>query len=198
MAQSGPPQLFLYFSSNPPGLRCPVFAARDGARLQKADRVPLALSQFSLRGTVPPCENWSAAPGCRCPNMRRGTRPACIFGRLPLLRFGCFCRRQRLSSAASGGSLYHPLDAVAAAAPAPPRLFLPQAAARLRSPPPADVPLQPAAAPPCWGALNHRLLLLPQRRPADCLPKTLPLCLGDYLNPPTRPQRNPRPCGPAP
>ena len=33
----------------PSGLRCPVFAVRDGARLQKTDRVPLALSQFSQR-----------------------------------------------------------------------------------------------------------------------------------------------------
>ena len=77
---------------------------------------PLALSRFLRRGTAPACKNRSAAPGCRCPNILRGTRPACIFGRLPLLRFGCFCRRQRLSSAASGGSLFHPLDAVAAAA----------------------------------------------------------------------------------
>ena len=39
------------------------------------------------------------------------------------------------------------------AAPAPPRLFLPQAAARLRSPPPIAVPLRPAAAPPYGGSL---------------------------------------------
>ena len=38
------------------------------------------------------------------------------------------------------------------AAPAPLRLNLPQAAAQLRSPPPAAVPLRPAAAPPCGGA----------------------------------------------
>ena len=49
--------------------------------MQKADRVPLALSQFSRRAAERPCENWSAAPGCRCPNMQRGSQPACIFGR---------------------------------------------------------------------------------------------------------------------
>ena len=87
-------------SPKPPGLRCPVFLWRAAER---------------------PCENWSAAPGCRCPNMQRGTQPACIFGRLPLLRLACFCRRQRLGSAANHASLLHPLDAVAAAAPAPPR-----------------------------------------------------------------------------
>ena len=112
-------------------------------------------------------------PGCRCPNMRRGSRPACIFGRLPLLRLACFCRRQRLGCAAPSGpaqrpsgrkgrtalkakaqSLYFNYDLYPpgcgalfllrgsrpackkqTAAPAPPRLFLPQAAARLRSPP---------------------------------------------------------------
>ena len=50
------------FISKPSGLRYPVFAARGGARLQKADRVPLALSQFSRRAAERPCENWSAAP----------------------------------------------------------------------------------------------------------------------------------------
>ena len=35
---------------------------------------------------------------------------------LSLLRLGCFCRRQRLSYAANGGSLFRPLDAVAAVA----------------------------------------------------------------------------------
>ncbi len=56
--------------------------------------------------------------------------------------------------------------------------------------PPADVPLRLRRR-PHTGALNHKLLLLPQRRTADCLPKTLPLRLGEYLNPPTRPQRCP-------
>ena len=56
-------------------------------------------------------------PGCRCPNMRRGSQPACIFGRLSLLRFGCFCRRQRLSSAAKHASLYRPQDALRCACP---------------------------------------------------------------------------------
>ena len=45
------------------------------------------------------------------------------------------------------------------AAPAPPRLFLPQAAARLRSPPPLAVPPRLRRR-PHTGALNHRLLLL--------------------------------------
>ena len=42
---------------------------------------------------------------------------------LPLLRLGCFCHRQRLAYVANGGSLFHPLDAVAAAA----KLFLEKA-----------------------------------------------------------------------
>ena len=41
------------------------------------------------------------APGCRDPNLRRGSPPACKFGRLPLLRLACFCRRQRLGCAAT-------------------------------------------------------------------------------------------------
>ena len=77
----------------------------------------LALSRFLQRGTVPACKNRSAAPGCRCPNMRRGTRPACIFGRLPLLRLACFCRRQRLGSAAKHASLHRPQDALRRACP---------------------------------------------------------------------------------
>ena len=39
------------------------------------------------------------AKGCRFPNFRRGSQPACKFGRLPQLRFACFCRRQRLNFA---------------------------------------------------------------------------------------------------
>ena len=94
MAQTVPVFLCLDFSSNPPGLRCPVFAARHGGRLQKADRIPLALSRFSRRGAVPACENRSAAPNT-APCFIHRMRSLC----LPLLRFGCFCRRQRLSSA---------------------------------------------------------------------------------------------------
>ena len=36
---------------------------------------------------------------------------------LPLLRFGCFCRRQRLSCAASFASLFLPQAALGSAAP---------------------------------------------------------------------------------
>ena len=95
VAQTLPPHLFHYFSSNPPGLRCPVFAARDGARLQKADRVPLALSQFSQRATERPCENWSAAPAAAPCIIHWMRSPP-----LPLLRLACICRRQRLGCAA--------------------------------------------------------------------------------------------------
>ena len=72
-----------------------------------------AALRFSQAGTAPRRENRLSArggeaggplpPGCRCPNMRRGSRPACIFGRLPLLRLACFCRRQRLGCAAPSG-----------------------------------------------------------------------------------------------
>ena len=78
---------------------------------------PLALSRFLRRGAEPACKNRSAAPGCRCPNMQRGSPPACIFGRLPLLRLACFCRRQRLSYAASFASLFLPQAALGSAAP---------------------------------------------------------------------------------
>ena len=40
--------------------------------------------------------------------MQRGSPPACIFGRLPLLRLACFCRRQRLGCAAKHASLHRP------------------------------------------------------------------------------------------
>ena len=63
------------------GLRCPAFAARDVARLQKADRVPLALSQFSRRAAERPCENWSAAPAAAPYFVHRTRSPP-----LPLLR----------------------------------------------------------------------------------------------------------------
>ena len=49
--------------------------------------------------------------------MQRGSPPACIFGRLPLLRLACFCRRQRLSYAASFASLFLPQAALGSAAP---------------------------------------------------------------------------------
>ena len=41
----------------------------------------LRLANFPSGPQERPCENWSAAPGCRCPNMQRGSPPACIFGR---------------------------------------------------------------------------------------------------------------------
>ena len=77
----------------------------------------LRLANFPSGPQERPCENWSAAPGCRCPNMRRGSQPACIFGRLPLLRLACFCRRQRLGSAAKHASLFLPQAALGSAAP---------------------------------------------------------------------------------
>ena len=52
-----------------------------GPGSQRYQVKPLALSRFLRRGTEPACKNRSAAPGCRCPNMQRGTQPACIFGR---------------------------------------------------------------------------------------------------------------------
>ena len=85
----------LWGCSKPSGLRCPIFAARGKARLQKADRIPLALSRFLLRTAEGACKNRSAAPNT-APCFVRRTRSLC----LPLLRFGCFCRRQRLSCAA--------------------------------------------------------------------------------------------------
>ena len=83
----------------PSGLRCPVFAARGVARLQKADRIPLALSRFLRRGAVPACKNRSAAPNT-APCFVHRTRSLC----LPLLRFGCFCRRQRSAAQPSAPS----------------------------------------------------------------------------------------------
>ena len=74
-------------------LRCPVFAAGVASACR-----PLALSQFSLRAAERPCENWSAAPAAAPCFVHRTRSPP-----LPLLRFGCFCRRQRLSSAAPLG-----------------------------------------------------------------------------------------------
>ena len=103
MQPPGPPEAgggvhcFIFrFRSKPSGLRCPVFAAGDGAPLQKADRVPLALSQFSQRATERPCENWSAAPAATPCIIHWMRSPP-----LPLLRLACICRRQRLGSAAS-------------------------------------------------------------------------------------------------
>ena len=49
--------------------------------------------------------------------MQRGSPPACIFGRLPLLRLACFCRRQRLSYAAKHASLHLPQAALRCACP---------------------------------------------------------------------------------
>ena len=77
-----------------------------------------AALQFSQGRCAARRENWLSArggeaggplpPGCRCPNMQRGSRPACIFGRLPLLRLACFCRRQRLGCAAPSGPAQRP------------------------------------------------------------------------------------------
>ena len=53
---------FLICYLNPPGCGALFLQRAAGAPLQKADRIPLALSQFSLRATARPCENWSAAP----------------------------------------------------------------------------------------------------------------------------------------
>ena len=167
IALTVPPYFFLHFSSNPPGLRCPVFAARVVARLQKADRCPCSASAVSAAGSAsaaqPAARRCSPAaappppyggskpitapsaaapggllfcrkllcfcfnripPGCRYPNMRRGAEPACIFGRLPLLR---------LAASAAGS-------------------------ARLRSPPPIAVPPALRARP--GGARCRWLLLL--------------------------------------
>ncbi len=94
------------------GLPLAKYTARVAARLQKADRVPLALGRFSRRGAVPACENRSAAPNT-APCFIHRMRSLC----LPLLRFGCFCRRQRLSCAASFTSLFLPQAALGSAAP---------------------------------------------------------------------------------
>ena len=75
------------------GLRLLIFSAPVAAGLQKSERGPF---------------------GCRCPNLRRTSRRAHKFGRLPQLQLGCICRRQRLAFVV-------------------PRLFRPQDAPRLRS-----------------------------------------------------------------
>ena len=132
----------------------------------------LRLANFPGGPQKRPCENWSAAPGCRCPNMRRGSQPACKKQTAFLLRLAdfcfaprrvlakngalrqtqlpvsstgcgrcvcpcsaspvstagsgsapqpstprCFCRRQRLSCAASFTSLFLPQAALGSAAP---------------------------------------------------------------------------------
>ena len=88
---------------------------------------PLALSRFLRRGTAPACKNRSAAPGCRCPNMRRGTQPACIFGRLPLrrgrrvslLRLADFCGAGRRPLAKTGALLRVAVDQICSAGRSP-------------------------------------------------------------------------------
>ena len=75
------------------GLRLLIFSAPVAVGLQKSERGPF---------------------GCRCPNLRRTSRRAHKFGRLPQLQLGCICRRQRLAFVV-------------------PRLFRPQDAPRLRS-----------------------------------------------------------------
>ena len=123
----------------PSGLRCPVFAARGVARLQKADRIPLALSRFLLRTAEGACKNRSAAPNT-APCFVRRTRSLC----LPLLRLAASAAGSaRLSCPLSGGS--GPLTASFTAAP-PGGLFAQNFAAHrqdLDSHPPAHrgVPL---------------------------------------------------------
>ena len=122
----------------------PVSAAGSGSAAQpstllsespcRCAAVLLRLANFPSGPQERPCENWSAAPGCRCPNMQRGSPPACenrsaapntapCFVRrtrslcLPLLRLACFCRRQRLGCAASFASLFLPQAALGSAAP---------------------------------------------------------------------------------
>ena len=83
-----------------PWLRFPAFAAGVAAPLQKTDRGPLALGQFSRRAAGAPLRKLERCAG------------------LPLPKF----------SAPDAVRLK-----IWTAAPAPPRLFLPQAAPRLRS-----------------------------------------------------------------
>ena len=85
--QSKPP----YFIHSIAFKSCSLRWARGGGRgfrlpLPTLTTSPLALSRFLRRAAAGACKNRSAAPGCRYPNMRRGSQPACIFGRRPLLR----------------------------------------------------------------------------------------------------------------
>ena len=73
MAQTVPVFPCFYFSSNPPGLRCPVFAARHGGRLQKQTAAPAPLRLFLPQ----------AAPQLRSPATHSGAPAAC--GGAPLL-----------------------------------------------------------------------------------------------------------------
>ena len=87
---------FFYFSSKPSGLRCPVFAAGDGAPLQKADR---GLHLFGLRGGGREAARRVKQfffiydlnpPGCGALFLRRGTAPACKKQTAFLLRLADF------------------------------------------------------------------------------------------------------------
>ena len=119
-----------------------------GAPLQKADRVPLALSQFSRRAAERPCENWSAAPAAAPYFVHRTRSPP-----LPLLRLAASSAgRARLRSPP-------PLDEPPGLRPRPCRGSEPQTA------PPGCRQRFGVLAPALWarpltGALNHRLLLL--------------------------------------
>ena len=84
------------------------------------------------------------------------------------------------------------------AAPAPPRLFLPQAAARLRSPPPYRC--NPAAAPPPLDRGSEPITAPPGCRlrssrtcPVDLVPVGLSLCRWDIFTHPPAHRGNPRP-----
>ena len=61
----------------PSGLRCPVFAAGDGAPLQKADRCPCSASPVSAAGSgsaaQPPAHRGN--PGPAGPPLDRGSKP---------------------------------------------------------------------------------------------------------------------------
>ena len=84
-------------------------------------------------------------PGCGALFLLRGAAPACKKQTAFLLRLADF-------RGAGHSSLFRPQDAVAVFAPAPLRLFLPQAAPQLRSPPPIAVPPAACGRAPLWGA----------------------------------------------
>ena len=97
-----------YFSSKPSGLRCPVFAAGDGAPLQKADR---GLHLFGLRGGGREAARRVKQfffiydlnpPGCGALFLRRGTAPACKKQTAFLLRLADFCFAPRRALAKPG------------------------------------------------------------------------------------------------
>ena len=71
----------------------------------------------------------------RGPLAKNRPRSSCAWPIFASHRGGCLQKPERC---AKHSSLFRPQDAVAVFAPAPPRLFLPQAAARLRSHPPSS------------------------------------------------------------